>query len=198
MVIGSDGAEGTVNPGFDKNETPGGSPAETPGVLAHLHGQEQGNAHLKSHQQLLFAPAPKAVCDQIGLDWWAAVKLYEDGWLSFSPEATPRLDEAQEAELLFVGALVVAGCDRRMLVALLRGLSKPYAYDLHRIYYDWLAHDWRIFPDPHAHPEAVFTEWVEMLASSHDAGTLQGIVELAQDALGRLRKQSSQDDLYPS
>src|SRR6478609_2692760 len=63
-------------------------------------------------QQLLFPYSPRAICDEIGLNWWAALKLYEDGWLSFSPEAGGRLDETQESELRFVGALVVAGCDR--------------------------------------------------------------------------------------
>ena len=47
-------------------------------------------------QQLLFPANPRAVCEQMGLNWWAAPKLYEDGWLSFSPANAPRLEEAQE------------------------------------------------------------------------------------------------------
>jgi hypothetical protein len=56
------------------------------------------------------------------------------------------LDEAQEAELRFVGALVVAGCDARMLERLLAPLTKPYCYRLSRIYYDWAAQAWRLLP----------------------------------------------------
>ena len=97
----------------------------------------------------------------MGLNWWAALKLHEDGWLSYSPANTPRLDEAQEAELRFVGSLVIAGCDRGMLAILLDVLSKPYAYDAARLYYDWLARRWRLLPDPQAHPEAIFTDWLE-------------------------------------
>jgi hypothetical protein len=81
-----------------------------------------------------------------GLNWWAAVKLFEDGWISFSPENTPELDEAQEAELRFVGALVNCGCDRNMLKLILASLPKPYAYDLKRLFYDWSTRRWRLLP----------------------------------------------------
>src|SRR5207249_2345485 len=105
-------------------------------------------ARVVAPQQLLFAASPRAICQAMGLNWWAALKLYEDGWLSFNPEQTERLDEAQEAELRFVGSLVLAGCDRGMLAALLGGLSKPYAYHSTRLYYDWVARRWRLLPDP--------------------------------------------------
>ena len=143
-------------------------------------------------QQLLFPANPRAVCEQMGLNWWAALKLHEDGWLSFLPANTPRLDEAQEAELRFVGSLVIAGCDRGMLAILLDGLSKPYAYDVGRLYYDWSARRWRLLPDPHAHPEALFTDWLENLVARGEASSLAGILELGQDALTRLHVETSQ------
>ena len=59
-------------------------------------------ARVSAVQQLLFPANPRVVCEQIGLNWWAALKLYEDGWLSYSPATLSRLDEAQEAELRFV------------------------------------------------------------------------------------------------
>jgi hypothetical protein len=121
------------------------------------------------------------------LNWWAALKLYEEGWLSFSPENTPELDEAQEAELRFVSALVNCGCDRNMLKLMLADLSKPYAYDLNRLFYDWSARRWRLLPDPHAHPEAAFTDWLELLVKTRDAASLTGILELARDALAQVR-----------
>ena len=42
-------------------------------------------ARVATDQQLLFPAKPRSVCDQLGLNWWAALKLYEDGWLSYSP-----------------------------------------------------------------------------------------------------------------
>ncbi len=145
-------------------------------------------------QQLLFPANPRAVCEQIGLNWWAALKLHEDGWLSFAPAITPRLDEAQEAELRFIGCLVIAGCDRSMLAILLDCLPKPYAYDASRLYYDWADRRWRLLPDPHAHPEATFTDWLETLVGSSDVSSLTGILELTQDALSRVHVEASQTE----
>jgi hypothetical protein len=122
-----------------------------------------------------------------GLNWWAAVKLFEDGWISFSPENTPELDEAQEAELRFVGALVNCGCDRNMLKLILASLPKPYAYDLKRLFYDWSTRRWRLLPDPRAHPEAAFTDWLQLLVKTRDAASLTGIVELAREALAQVQ-----------
>jgi hypothetical protein len=149
-------------------------------------------ARVAAAQQLLFPANPRAVCEQMGLNWWAALKLHEDGWLSFLPDSTLRLDDAQEAELRFVGSLVIAGCDRGMLAILLDGLSKPYAYDAARLYYDWSARRWRLLPDPQAHPEALFTDWLENLVSRGEVSSLAGILELGQDALTRLQVETSQ------
>jgi hypothetical protein len=152
------------------------------------------SARVTAAQQLLFPANPRAVCEQMGLNWWAALKLHEDGWLSFSPASTPRLDEAQEAELRFVGSLVIAGCDRGMLAILLDGLPKPYAYDAARLYYDWAARRWCLLPDPHAHPEAIFADWLETLVQSGEVSSLTGILELGQDALSRVRMEASQTE----
>ncbi len=140
---------------------------------------------------MLFPANPRALCEQMGLNWWAALKLHEDGWISFSPANVPRLDEAQEAELRFIGSLVVAGCDRGMLAILLSGLPKPYAYDAARLYYDWAARRWRLLPDPHAHPEAIFTDWLEKLVENGDVNSLSGILELGHDSLSRVRVEMS-------
>ena len=152
-------------------------------------------ARVNAEQQLLFPANPRVVCEQMGLNWWAALKLFEDGWLSYSPANTPRLDEAQEAELRFIGSLVVAGCDRGMLANLLSVLSKPYAYDAARLYFDWSARRWRLLPDPYAQPEAIFTDWLENLVAEGEVNSLAGILELGQDALSRVRLETSQAGL---
>ena len=154
-------------------------------------------ARVSAAQQMLFPANSRAVCEHMGLNWWAALKLHEDGWLSFSPAVTSRLDEAQEAELRFVGALVVAGCDRGMLTILLNGLPKPYAYDGARLHYDWTTRRWRLLPDPNAHPEAVFTDWLDNLVSQGEVSSLTGILELGRDALHRVGIQSPRAQLDP-
>jgi hypothetical protein len=157
-----------------------------------FHNDDASLARVSTSQQLLFPSSPRSVCGEIGLNWWAVIKLYEDGWLSFCPEETPRLDEAREAELRFVGSLVVGGCDRPMLAALLEGLMKPYAYRANRLYYDWTARRWRLLPDPNPHAEAVFTDWLDRLVMNGDVSSLTGILELAHDALGRVHGQGDQ------
>jgi hypothetical protein len=152
-------------------------------------------ARVAASQQLLFPANPRVVCEQIGLNWWAALKLHDDGWLSFSPADARRLDQAQEAELRFIGSLVIAGCDRGMLAILLETLRKPYAYDATRLHYDWFSRRWRVLADPDAHPEAIFTDWLDTLVESGDVNSLTGILELGQDALSRVRVGASQTEL---
>jgi hypothetical protein len=180
---------------FAPNQFHTGFEASVPALLFQLQDDNPQTARVSAAQQLLLPATPQAICDEIGLNFWAALKLFEDGWLSFSPETTLHIDEAQEAELRFIGSLVLTGCDRNMLARLLSGLPKPYAYDLKRLYYDWIAHRWRALPDPRAHPEAAFTDWIEMLVQAGDIGSLTGIGELARDALTRLKTQSSQPEL---
>jgi hypothetical protein len=82
-----------------------------------------------------------------------------------------------------------------MLAILLDGLPKPYAYDAARLSYDWAARRWRLLLDPHAHPEAIFTDWLENLVQTGDVNSLAGILELGQDALSRVRVETSQAEL---
>ena len=176
-----------VNPTFESNQSLPGREAAAPALLFPLQEEVAQIARVPGAQQLLFPGSPRSVCEELGLNWWAALKLHEDGWLSFAPNVVPRLDEGQEAELRFVGSLVAAGCDRNMLTALLNGLAKPYSYDLRRLYFDWAARCWRLLPEPVAHPEGAFADWLELLVQKGDVGSLGGIGELARDALSRIQ-----------
>ncbi len=176
----------TVNSEIQPNRGFGGDPL-TPIPFPLIEPDSLERARVVARQQLLFPPSPKAVCEEIGLNWWAAVKLFEDGFLSFPPEHTDHLDEAQEAELRFVGALVVVGCDRPLVARLLAGLPKPYAYALKQVYYDWGAKCWRLIPDPMRNPEDHFSDWLQWMVQSRDIGNLAGIIELTQDALTRVQ-----------
>jgi hypothetical protein len=73
-------------------------------------------------------------------------------------------------------------------------LPKPYAYDAARLYYDWAVRRWRQLPDPYAHPEPIFTDWLNTLVENGDVNSLTGILELGQDALSRVRVEASQTD----
>jgi hypothetical protein len=176
-----------MNLTFESNQLQAGPDPAASALLFQLQDDDPQMARVTAAQQLLFPNSPRSICDEMGLNWQAAVRLQEEGWLSFPAETLWQLDEAQEAELRFVGALVLAGCERNMLGLLLAGLPRPYAYDLKRLYFDWNLRHWRLLPDPAAHPETAFTDWIEMLVQIRDASSLIGIVELAQDALSRVK-----------
>jgi hypothetical protein len=159
-----------------------------PALMFELHDDNPLLARVAAAQQLLFPSSPRSLCDELGLVWQAALRLQEEGWFSFSLESTSQLDEAQEAELRFIATLALAGCDRNSLGLLLAALPRPYAYDLKRIYFDWSTRRWRALPDPRLHPETAFTDWLDQLAQARDVASLVGIVELAQDALSRVRR----------
>ena len=101
---------------------------------------------VRGDQLMLFPIKSGNVCHNIGLNWPSAIWLYKQEFLSFDPRTEESLDDAQLAELNFLGSLVVAGCDRGMLERLLRHLKKPYQYRLNRIYYDWSSQRWSVLP----------------------------------------------------
>ena len=147
-------------------------------------------ARVHDCQEMMFPPAPRETCEALGLNWWAAVKLHADGWLSFNPESLPALDERQEVELRFVGALIAAGCDDAMLHRLLDGLEKPFCYRPSRIFYNWPSRSWQLLPRPLDTAEEVFSGWLDALEEEEDVSTLEDIQERAADAINRLTKEA--------
>ncbi len=144
-------------------------------------------ARVSAVQGLLFPQSPRAVCDEIGLNWLAALKLNGDGWLSFNPETTLLLDESTDAELRFIGSLVRAGCDAGLLGQLVAGLPKPFCYRSSRIYYDWSARRWRMLPEPEPVPETVLSDWLETLVANGDVDGLEALKDQVIEALESVR-----------
>lgn len=144
-------------------------------------------AQVRYGQQLLFPSSARAVCKEIGLNWWAALKLRDEGWISFDPDSADRLDESQDAELRFVGSLVNGGCDPGMLNTLLSGLIKPYSYKGGKIYYDWAVGRWRLLPEIESNREAIFSDWLEELKEARDLEQLKILVECIEEAITEVR-----------
>ena len=119
-------------------------------------------------QGSLFPYTAGDVCRGMGLNWLAALQLHKDGFLSFNPVTAGNLDSAQEAELKFLGSLLLAGCNKKMLKQLTRYLRKPYQYRLDLIYYDWLSQQWLLLPpmeevEEEEEEEDPFENWLDML-----------------------------------
>jgi hypothetical protein len=126
--------------------------------------------------------SPAAVCDRIGMNWMTALSLYAQGWLSFDPKLADRMTQSQKAELVFVGSLVAAGCDEPTLRRLLRGLKKPYAYRVGRVYYDWEHQCWRLLGEFGGLDEG-FDDWVEELVAWKDAERLDRLRKSLERAI---------------
>ena len=126
-------------------------------------------ARIRKGQLFLFPYTVRNVCRSIGLSWFKAMRLYKNGFLSFNPETVGDLDNAQVAELEFLGSLVVAGCDKRMIEHLVRYLKKPYQYRIDLMYYDWLSQQWVLLPEIEEYDEEEvdeenpFESWLEGL-----------------------------------
>jgi hypothetical protein len=135
---------------------------------------------IDDHQLPLFPPDLRDLAKSIGLDWWAAKKLYDDKWLSFDPEINTTDSSSREAEFIFLGTLVAAGCDPHMLKRLLETLEKPYCYHLSGMYYDWAKRCWEDFPE---------TEILDIVSEYEGSGDLDSLEELkgfVQGAMDRL------------
>ena len=144
---------------------------------AHVPRAEPGQPYLP-----LLGPPARDIAERLGLDWWAVLKLHDDGLLSFNPEETPISHTGMEAEFTFLGSLVAAGCDPRMLKRLLTGLERPYRYDINHIYYDWPTKQWRKMPEVSS-PEESFQDWLSELVAEGDVETIREILDSAQEAL---------------
>lgn len=129
---------------------------------------------------------PRELCRRIGLSWLAATTLFEKGFLSFDPEKTESINRAQSAELSFLGALVVADCSHSMLEQLLKGLTKPYAYRLDMIYYDWLLREWKM-QMTEATARRHIGAWLDELVERCDAPQLRSLRDSVDAAIMQLR-----------
>ncbi len=129
---------------------------------------------------------PKELCDAIGLNWFAAEKLYDDSLLSFDPNQVSVLTPEQRAELRFLGTLVVADCPRPFLEKLLAGLESPYCYRLDRMYFDWGAREWQILRGDED-VRLDFERWLDNLVEADELEKLERLSDSIEGAIHKLR-----------
>lgn len=118
--------------------------------------------------------SPRDLARELGLNWLAVIAMHEQDWLSYDPETVDLLDRCQEAELLFLGPLAVAGCGIGMMRHMLAGLKKPYCYALNSIYYNWSDQEWHLLEDDDK-LESKFEEWLEQIMASSEFGRRESI-----------------------
>ena len=138
---------------------------------------------IPTDQGLLFSVDPRELAEAIGLDWWAAKKLYDDGWLSFDPYQGMITDASSEAEFVFLGSLVAAGCDPYMLKRLLSGVPCHYEYKITDIYFDWLDRKWRALPQIPDAKDAMS----QLLDQMEGDKNVEALTEILEDIQYRIR-----------
>jgi hypothetical protein len=137
-------------------------------------------------ETLASATSPRGICQHMGLNWLAACKLFDERLLSYDPRALKSLSETQAAELRFLGALVVAGCDDSMLKKMVSGLCAPYSYRLDRMYFDWQDQEWRLLPRADEFRDR-FDRWLDELVEHGEGARLQSLEHSVRHAVGSLR-----------
>jgi hypothetical protein len=147
-------------------------------------------ARIETRQMPIFSRDAQAVCLELGMILRDAQRLYDDGLMSFDPKASGSLDEMREAELVFLGTLVGAGCTRPVLRALLRGLERPYCYDIARIFYDWREGRWRMHAGEND-PVGAFFGLLERLREREQRETLLAIRDWLDEALDLARDRTT-------
>jgi hypothetical protein len=137
---------------------------------------------ISNAQTFLFPVSPRDLAKQLELNWWAIKKLFDDKWLSFDPETSMITDEGMQEEFIFLGSLVGAGVDPRLLERLLNGLEKPYRYDIGHMYYDWKTENWTEIPSI-LNPVKVTKNLIADYAANSDIEGLIEINESVKEAL---------------
>ena len=130
---------------------------------------------------------PKELCDAIGLNWFAAEKLHDDGLLSFNPNDVGFLTLEQRAELRFLGTLVAAGCPRPFMEHLLSDLERPYSYRLDRMYFAWESQLWQILRGDDD-VQLDFERWLDHLVEADELEKLERLRDSVEAAIFKLRQ----------
>jgi hypothetical protein len=146
----------------------------------------------EGYQLRLFNPRPREVCYEIGLNWLAALRLRDSGWLSFDLEGKTVLTEPEENELRFIGVLVAFGLDESQLGMILKGLRKPYRYVIERMYFDFQAKMWRLIPRS---PDiGKICELIDLLKQEGEIDDLRSLYEQIAEALEEMESPENDED----
>jgi hypothetical protein len=95
-----------------------------------------------------FPVAWKELESQEGIDFHQACLLWQEGLLSWKPEADMQVDPTQAAELRFVhGVRIRSMLPETLVKAMFQQLQKPYHYAFDCIYWDFGKARWRYFPE---------------------------------------------------
>jgi hypothetical protein len=94
------------------------------------------------NQLQLFPVKLYEIPELIGVNWISIQELSDNELLSFDIKVDRELGDRELREVTFLGKLIIAGCDIRMIKILTRNLTKPYDISLDSELYDWGNNTW--------------------------------------------------------
>jgi hypothetical protein len=99
---------------------------------------------------------------------------YKSGYLSFDPNKKAEFSEIEFQEFRFIATLFKSGISLISIDKLLEKMKKPYAYDITKIYFNWIKREWEYLPDK---PEINVFETVDTLIAAKETGILTDLQE---------------------
>lgn len=110
---------------------------------------------------------------------------FQSGYLSFDPNKKNEFTEIEFQEFRFIATLFKSGLSLNSIDRLLEGLKKPYAYDISKIYFNWLRREWEYLPDK---PEVNVFEAIDELIAAKEDGLLADLQEKINSYLSTVLK----------
>jgi hypothetical protein len=117
---------------------------------------------------------------------------YKSGYLSFDPAKKNEFTEIEFQEFRFIATLFKSGISLISIDKLLEKLKKPYAYDVTRIYFNWLKREWEYLPDK---PEVNVFEGVDELISKKEDGLLSDLQQKVNTYLSQRPKSKARNSV---
>jgi hypothetical protein len=116
---------------------------------------------------------------------------HKSGYLSFDPAKKTEYTEIEFQEFRFIATLFKSGISLISIDKLLEKLIKPYAYDITKIYFNWVKREWEYLPDK---PEINLFETVDILINNKETGLLTDLGEKINSYIAATPKQKQKNN----
>lgn len=111
-----------------------------------------------------------------------ASQWYNQKYISFDITITPELENSEVLELAFISKLFNSALSLDTINQMLSLLSKPYAYNYQRIYFDIFSNKWSYFPEE-INQEEIVNSYIESLTAEKDREEIDRLIDNLQALL---------------
>lgn len=130
-------------------------------------------------QPTLFTTSKEVALKQADSSEAHATLWFNDGYLSFDISKKNELQNYEVLELIFISKLFQSSLELRFINQILEGLSKPYAYDYQKVYYNVFSGEWESLP-VEIDEDEIIEHYFESLDPEDDRETIESIITKLQ------------------